>query len=44
MTEAPERKRLSPAATNPETGRPDAATLNEAFRDIALTLPVVLTD
>lgn len=23
---------------------PDAATLNEAFRDIALTLPVVLTD
>lgn len=29
MTEAPERKRLSPAATNPETGRPDAATLNE---------------
>jgi hypothetical protein len=29
MTEAPERKRLSPADTNPETGRPDAATLNE---------------
>jgi hypothetical protein len=29
MTEAPERKRLSPAAMNPETGRPDAATLNE---------------
>jgi hypothetical protein len=29
MSEQPERKRLSPAAENPQTGRPDAATLNE---------------
>ncbi|MCP5272108.1 MAG: hypothetical protein H6932_12855 [Burkholderiaceae bacterium] len=29
MPDQPERQRLSPAAENPETGRPDAATLNE---------------
>lgn len=29
MSEAIPRKRLSPAAENPQTGRPDASTLNE---------------
>lgn len=29
MPDQPDRQRLSPAAENPETGRPDAATLNE---------------